>query len=114
MSGPPQHMTEDIHPEIRHHRHAHRKRMARIYLIGIFALLSSAHALLFWFCVSHHNPWRMMVGLMVGEVISTTLLLAGIWKRLPWARYVLSTLIFGVIAFFSLQALYLSGRPEVG
>jgi peptidoglycan/LPS O-acetylase OafA/YrhL len=107
-------MSEDTLHHSKHHRHAHRKKMARIYLAGIFALLCAADAVLFWFSFSQHNPWRILVGLMFGQVIGSVLLLAGIWKRLPWARYVLAILIFGVIAIFSLQALYLMGRPEIG
>ena len=88
--------------------------MARIYLVGIFLLLAAADALLFWFSFSQHNPWRMTVGLMFGQVISSVLLLAGIWQRQPWARYVLAILIFGTITIFAMQALYLTGRPEIG
>jgi hypothetical protein len=88
--------------------------MARVYLVGILILICSADALLFWFTFSQHNPWRILVGLMFGQVTGSILLLAGIWNRMPWARYVLMVLIFGVISIFAMQALYLSGRPEVG
>lgn len=88
--------------------------MARVYLIGISAILCAADALLFWFSFSQHNPWPMLVGLMFGQAISSILLIAGIWQRLPWARYVLTVLLFAVIAIFSMEALYLSGRPELG
>jgi hypothetical protein len=107
-------MSEDAQHHSKHHRHAHRKKMARVYLIGIFLLLCAADALLFWFSFSQHNPWRMLVGLMFGQVISSILLLAAIWQRLPWARYVLTVLIFSVITIFAMQALYLTGRPELG
>lgn len=55
-----------------------------------------------------------MVGLMFGQAVSSILLLAAIWNRLPWARYVLAILLFGVIGLFAMEALYLSGRPEIG
>lgn len=107
-------MSDDTQHHSKHHRHAHRKKMARVYLVGIGLLLIAADALLFQFTFSQHNPWRWLVGLMFGQVISSILLLCGIWSRLPWARYVLATLIFAVISAFSLLALYLVGRPEVG
>jgi predicted membrane channel-forming protein YqfA (hemolysin III family) len=107
-------MQAETEHQSKHHRHAHRKRMARIYLIGILALICTADVLLFWFTFSQHNPWRIMVGLMFGQVIGSILLLGGIWQRNPWARYVLAVLNFGVIAIFAMQALYLNGRPEVG
>lgn len=106
-------MSDDTQHHSKHHRHAHRKKMARIYLVGIGLLLIAADVLLFWFTFSQHNPWRMLVGVMFGQVISSVLLLSGVWSRLPWARYVLAVLIFAVIGIFSLQALYLMGRPEV-
>jgi len=107
-------MSDDTQQHSKHHRHTHRKKMARAYLIGILALLCVADAILFWFSFSVHNPWRWLVGLMFGQGISSILLLSGIWNRLPWARYVLAILIFGIITIFALQALYLTGRPEIG
>jgi hypothetical protein len=88
--------------------------MARMYLVGILILICAADALLFWFTCSQHNPWRILVGFMFGQVSGSLLLLAAVWQRMPWARYVLMTLIFGVISIFAMQALYLAGRPEVG
>lgn len=106
-------MSDDTNHHSKHHKHAHRKKMARVYLVGILLLLCAADALLFWFSFSQHNPWRILVGLMFGQAFASILLLVGIWKRLPWARYVLAVLIFGVITIFALQALTLSGRPEI-
>lgn len=88
--------------------------MARIYLVGISILLCAADVLLFWFTLSQNNPWRILVGLMFGQIIGSILLIAAIWQRLPWARYVLAILIFGIITVFALEALYLIGRPEAG
>jgi predicted membrane channel-forming protein YqfA (hemolysin III family) len=107
-------MSEDTEHHSKHHKHAHRKKMARIYLVGIFLMLCAADALLFWFSFSQHNPWPLMVGLMFGHAVSSIFLLAGIWKRMPWPRYVLAILNFGVISIFALEALYLMGRPEAG
>jgi FtsH-binding integral membrane protein len=107
-------MQAETEHQSKHHRHAHRKHMARMYLIGILALICAADVLLFWFTFSQHNPWRIMVGLMFGQVVGSILLLGGIWKRNPWARYVLVVLNFGVISIFAMQALFLTGRPEVG
>jgi len=86
--------------------------MARIYLVGIALLICAADALLFQYSVSQHNPWRPLVGFMFGQAVGSFLLLAGIWKRMPWARYVLAILIFAVISIYSTQALYLIGRPD--
>jgi predicted membrane channel-forming protein YqfA (hemolysin III family) len=86
--------------------------MARTYLVGITLLICAADALLFWYSFSQHNPWRQLVGFMFGQAIGSFLLVAGIWKRMPWARYVLAILIIVVITVFSLQALYLIGMPD--
>jgi predicted membrane channel-forming protein YqfA (hemolysin III family) len=107
-------MSDDSHHQSKFHKHAHRKLMARVYLVGILILICAADALLFWFTLSQHNPWRILIGLMFGQVTGSILLFAGIWNRMPWARYVLMVLIFGVISIFAMLALYLSGRPEVG
>jgi hypothetical protein len=83
-----------------------------MYLVGIAALICVADALLFWYSFSQHNPWRFLAGFMFGQTVGSFLLLAGIWKRMPWARYVLAVLIFVVISMYSLQALYLVGMPD--
>jgi len=88
--------------------------MARVYLVGIFGLVCAANAILFWFTFSQLNPWRSLVGVMFGQFLSTVLLLCGIWKRLPWARYVLATLLIAVVSLFGLVTLMLVNEPEVG
>ena len=85
-----------------------------MYLVGIAILIGIADVFLFTFSFSQHNPWRVLVGVLFGQVAGSALLLAGIWNRNPWARYVLLVLNFAVIMIFAMMALYLSGRPEVG
>ena len=92
------------------HSHTFRKRVARIYLVGIFLLVGVADALLARFSVSPVSPW--LIGVLFGQSISSVLLLIGIWRRQMWSRYVLIGLLFATIAIFSLAALMLSTHPE--
>jgi hypothetical protein len=96
-----------------HHRHAHRKRTARIYLTIIFGLLCAANSILFWFTFSAHNPWRMLLAVMFGHTLASTLLMGAIWNRQEWARYVLIALLFAVAAIFTLVLLYIGSKPEL-
>jgi len=107
-------MNDDPHHSNGHHRHSHRKRMARIYLLGICGLFCLSDAILFWYTFSQHNPWRILIGVMFGEFVGTALLIGGIWRRSPWSRYVLIVLRFGVIGIYAMLTLYLTGRPEMG
>lgn len=94
------------------HRHTHRKRAARIYLLVIFAMLTVANAYLIWFTFSPYNPWRGLIALMVGESIGSALLIVSIWRRQPWARYVLILLLFGAVCAFATAALYIGQNRE--
>jgi predicted membrane channel-forming protein YqfA (hemolysin III family) len=107
-------MQAETEHQSKYHRHAHRKRMARIYLVGIAILIGLADVFLFTFAFSRHNPWRILVGILFGQVAGCALLVAGIWNRNSWARYVLLVLNFVVISIFAMIALYFSGRPEMG
>ncbi len=95
------------------HHHTHRKRAARFFLLGIFFLLAIANLALFSYAVSEINPWRVLIGVLLGYSLSAVLLLGAIWRRRPWARYVLIGMLWLMIAGFSLVALILGSRPEL-
>ena len=93
------------------HSHTYRKRVARIYLAGIFLLIAAADFLFGWFAFEPRSPW--LLGVIFGQSISSILLVIGVWRRQTWARYVLIGLIFATITIFSLAALMLSTEPQI-
>ncbi|MEO8350524.1 MAG: hypothetical protein ABI680_02265, partial [Chthoniobacteraceae bacterium] len=95
------------------HHHIHRKRSARLFLVGIFFLLVIADLALFSYAASEINPWRVLIGVLMGYSLSALLLLGAVWRRRPWARYVLIGMLWAMIAGFSLIALILGSRPEL-
>ena len=86
--------------------------MARIYLAAISVLIVLADVLLFFFVFSEHNPWELLVAVLFGQAVSAPLLMAGIYRRKNWARFVLIAVIFLVIAIFTLAAVYIGSRQE--
>ena len=94
-------------------RHTHRKRTARIFLVLIFLLLGAGSGALFLYALSDQNPWRLLLGVLIGYSLSFILLLVGIWLRKPWARYVLISVNWLMVALFSLTALILGAKPEL-
>ena len=48
-----------------------------------------------------------MMGAVIGSAIATTALLAVIWNRQGWARYVLLTLLWAVVGIFCIPAISL-------
>lgn len=91
-----------------HHSHAHRKRVARFYLIGVFLLIMVADALLLFFAFSGWNPWQMLKGLLIGQIMASTLLIVGMWRRQSWSRYVLIATLWLMIGLLSLVTLVIS------
>lgn len=94
-----------------HHSHAHRKRIARFYLIGVFLLIIIADALLLRFAFSMWNPWRTLIGLLIGQTMASTLLIIGMWRRQSWSRYVLIALLWVMIGIISLLTLVIGSNP---
>jgi len=95
-----------------HHRHAHRKRTARLFLGGIAILLIAANAVFFWFALGVYCPWKLLPGFLLGQALGSALLIAGVWRRMGWARFVLAGLLFFTIGLISLCALTIVSKPE--
>ena len=99
------------------------KLRARIWICVLFLLLSGADYLLMRFIYDPGNPMVSMTGmapllnaLAVLAALGSKVLLIGIWRRLPWARYALATLLALSIAGFSLMLIVILGtnlpRPK--
>jgi len=93
-------------------RHSQRKRIARIYLVVIGAMILLADALLSHFVFSDNNPWEPLIGILFGQAVSAPLLIVAIWRRLNWARFVLIALLFVVVGIFGLVVLYTNSQIE--
>jgi hypothetical protein len=96
------------------HNHPHRRRIARVYLAVIFLLLTGANLLLFRFAIRSLDSWRNLIGPLFGYGLASTLLLAGVWRRIAWSRIVLIGLNWLMITFFSLAAAYLGSDTMFG
>jgi predicted membrane channel-forming protein YqfA (hemolysin III family) len=96
------------------HSHSHRKRIARIYLVGIFLLLAGAIALLFRFVFHSSELWRNFIGVLLGDALASILLLIGVWRRIGWSRYVLIGLNWLMLITFTLTAAFLGSDPQFG
>jgi hypothetical protein len=96
------------------HNHSHRRRIARVYLAVIFPLLIGANALLLRFAIHSQDAWHNLIGPLCGYGLATTFLMAGVWRRIAWSRYVLIGLNWLMIVLFSLAAAYLGSDPLFG
>jgi hypothetical protein len=96
------------------HSHSHRRRIARIYLVGIFLLLAGAQTLLFRFVFRSKDVWQDLLGLVMGDALASTLLLVGVWRRISWARYVLIGLNWLMLVVFALLAAIVGSDPRFG
>ena len=94
------------------HTRQSRKRAARIYLACICALVLLADAALLMFVFSDSNPLEALIGVVVGQAVSTPLLIAGVWRRMAWARFFLIILLFVVAGIFGIVVVSMSWRPE--
>lgn len=95
------------------HLHLHRKRTARLSLAAIFFLLAVSDAALARYTLGAQNPWPLLIGVLLGYTLSGLLLIAAIWRRRPWARYVLIALLWAVVGVYSLVALILGSQPQL-
>jgi peptidoglycan/LPS O-acetylase OafA/YrhL len=84
------------------HRHRHRRRTARLFLLLVFVALSLAEVLLWHFTNQRTNPWPFLRGHVIGSALATTALLAGIWRRQLWTRYVLIVFLWYLIGIFGI------------
>ena len=99
------------------------KLRARIWICVLFLLLLGADYLLLRFTYDPGNPMVSMTGmapllnaLAVLAALGSKLLLICLWRRLPWARYALGTLLSLSIAGFSMMLIVIVGtnlpRPQ--
>jgi hypothetical protein len=90
--------------------YAKRKLWARIWIIMIFLLLVGAHWFVYRLSTDSLNTYRVSLGLTFGCALWSIVLLAAMWLRHAWARYVLGALICAAIIGFG--ALILLLRSE--
>jgi hypothetical protein len=96
------------------HNHSNRRRIARVYLAAIFVLLTGANLLLFRFAIRSLDSWHNLIGPLLGYGMASTLLVAGVWRRIAWSRFVLIGLNWLMITLFSLAAAYLGSDTQFG
>jgi hypothetical protein len=83
------------------------KLQARIWILIVFVLLTVAHYCFYRFSVEPQNTFAITRGATFGCVLWSTVLLAAMWLRHAWARYLLIALICLAISGFGLTALVL-------
>lgn len=93
-----------------HHRHMHRRRVARIMLFLVFCALTAAELLLWYFTTHRVNPWPFLQGHVVGSALVTTVLLVALWQRNFWARYILIVILWYLVAVFGIVVLVIAGE----
>lgn len=92
---------------------AHRKRVGRFYVIVAFFAMCAGDVLLYFYLSLPGNDSPGHSGAIVGSILWTTALFIGIWKRQPWARYVLLAFNCAFIALFSYPLFVSWGRREI-
>ncbi len=85
------------------------KLRARLWIGVLFLLLAGADYLLLRFSYDPFNPIPLLTGLAILSALGTKMMLIGMWRRLPWARYALATLLVLSIAGFSMVLFYIAG-----
>ncbi len=92
-------MSEPLHDRV------HRTRYARHFLAAAGMLQRLGDAAVIWFTFSVDNQMLLLRGAAIGSLLCTSVLLIGVWRRLRWARYVLTGLNWGYIMVFGFCAL---------
>jgi hypothetical protein len=87
------------------HDRGHRTRHARSFLAIAFALQRLGDAAVIWFTFQPINTMPVFRGVAIGSCLCTSILLVGVWRRLRWARYVLTGLNWAYMAVFSFWVL---------
>jgi hypothetical protein len=88
------------------HEGGHRMRHARVFLVIVFACQRLADAAVIWFTFLPENTVGLLRGVAVGSCLWTAVLLIGVWRKLRWARYALTTLNWGFMTLFGFWALH--------
>jgi hypothetical protein len=100
-------------------RHYLRKRSARIFLCCIGLIVLAGDLILLRFAFGQDSPSRLLVGVLILQMLSSFLLLAAVWTRQAWARYVLIamlflvSIVFGLVAISQSQTLPAEDRKEL-
>jgi len=92
---------------------AHRKRVARCYLIVALLAMRGGDFLLFWYLSLPGYASAAHSGAIVGSLLWTTALFVGVWMRQSWARYVLITVNCVFIALFSYPLFVSWGQQQI-
>lgn len=85
-----------------------RRRRGRTWLALILVVLTVANLSLGYYCAHRMNPWPVLLGLVVGGMLTQLLLIVAIWRRQPWARYVLIFYLWAAIGVFGIAILSLT------
>ncbi|MGB8168218.1 MAG: hypothetical protein WCF18_12045 [Chthoniobacteraceae bacterium] len=91
-------------PEHSHDR-GHRTRHARTFIVIAFLLQRLGDAAVIWFTFQPSNPTLLLRGVAIGSFLCTSVLLIGVWRRLRWARYVLTAFDWVYVTGFSFLVL---------
>lgn len=91
---------------------AHRKRVARVYLIVALLAMRGADVLLFLYLSLPGYSSALHIGAIVGSLLWTTALFVGVWMRHSWARYVLIAFNCVFIALFNYPLFVAWGMRE--
>jgi hypothetical protein len=87
------------------HERGHRTGNARLFLAIAFLIQRMGDAAVIWFAFSPENPALLLRGVAIGSGLCTSVLLVGVWRRLRWARYVLTGFSWAYVAIFGFRAL---------
>lgn len=82
-----------------------RRKAARRLLVLLIPLLLLSQVLLALYAMTRFNQHHWLVGVIPGVTVAMVLLVYAIWRRSPWARYVLLALICVEATTFSLSVL---------
>jgi hypothetical protein len=83
------------------HDRSHRTRHARLFLVLVFVLQRLGDVAVILFTFLPVNSVSLLRGVAIGSLVWTSALLVGVWRRLRWARYALTTFTWGYIVVFT-------------
>ena len=87
------------------HDRGHRTGHARSFLALAGLLQRIGDAAVIWFTFSPGNSMQLLRGVAIGSLLCTSVLLIGVWRRLRWARYVLTGFNWVYITGFGFRVL---------
>ena len=87
------------------HDRGHRTKHARTFLLIAMVLQRLGDAAVIWFTFQSANSMSLLRGVALGSLLCTSVLLVGVWRRLRWARYLLTGFNWIYIMGFAFVAL---------